>query len=156
MAVRHQAEVGQRCEPDLQASIEACHARGATLTPLRKAVLTALFSTGRPAGAYDLRDQVSLALGRAISAASIYRTLDFLCEQSVAARIESRNAYVACAHPDHDHACVLFVCNGCGASSEIEDRSLERRLASDAEALGFTIERCVLELSGACADCSAA
>ncbi|MEM6748445.1 MAG: Fur family transcriptional regulator [Pseudomonadota bacterium] len=137
----------------LTSAIAACRLRGAQITPLREAVLTALWSAERPLGAYELRDQLSDEAGRQISAPSIYRTLDFLCEQGVAVRIESRNAYIACTHREGDQACVLFVCNACGLSSEIENKKLERLLAADAEALGFSIDHRVLELSGSCADC---
>lgn len=139
----------------VQSAIAVCRLKGAQVTPLREAVLEELWSADRPIGAYELRDQVSGRLKRKISAASIYRALDFLSEQGVAARVESRNAYVPCTHPDHEHACVLFVCNACGASSEIENKKLERLLAADAAELGFVIDHRVVELSGNCADCLA-
>lgn len=134
-------------------AIETCRQRGAVITPLREAVIKALCQAQRAVGAYELREQLSRQLRREISAASIYRTLDFLCDHGVAARIESRNAYVACTHPGEDHACVLFVCNDCGASSEVENKTLERLLAADAEALGFAVDQRVVELSGSCASC---
>ncbi|MEM9838217.1 MAG: Fur family transcriptional regulator [Pseudomonadota bacterium] len=137
----------------LEEAIAVCRSRGGKITPLREGVLKALWAAERPMGAYDLKAKMSEALGRAISATSIYRTLDFLCEQGVAARIESRNAYVPCAHPSESHACVMFVCDACGLSSEIENKKLERLLAADAEELGFSINHRVVELSGCCADC---
>ncbi|MEO1015172.1 MAG: Fur family transcriptional regulator [Pseudomonadota bacterium] len=137
----------------IQSAIDVCRLRGAQVTPLREAVLTALWTAARPIGAYELRDELSETLGRTISPASIYRTLDFLCGQGVAARIESRNAYVACSHPAEEHACVHFVCNDCGSSSEIENKKLERLLAADAKELGFSIGHRVIELSGSCAAC---
>ncbi len=140
-------------EQGLASAIATCRLRGAQVTPLREAVLGALWKAEKPLGAYELRDQLSQEAGRQISAPSIYRTLDFLCDHGVAVRIESRNAYTACTHPQHDHACVLFVCNACGLSSEIENQRLERLLAADAEALGFSIDHRVLELSGVCGDC---
>ncbi|NRA31400.1 MAG: transcriptional repressor [Parvularculaceae bacterium] len=140
--------------PNLAAAIAKCRLSGAQITPLREAVLKALWSTEQPLGAYELRDQVSQDVEREISAPTIYRTLDFLCAHGVAVRIESRNAYVACKHPHDDHACILFVCNECGASSEVENKKLERLLAADAKALGFSIDHRVLELSGSCAACA--
>ncbi|MEM9355303.1 MAG: Fur family transcriptional regulator [Pseudomonadota bacterium] len=139
----------------IQAAIASCRLRGAQITPLREAVLTALWLARKPVGAYDLKEQLSETLGRSISAASIYRTLDFLRDLGVAKRIESRNAYVACAHPGHHHTCILFVCNDCGSASEIENEKLEGLLVVDANALGFTINHRVVELSGSCADCRA-
>jgi len=143
-------------EEGLQSAIATCRLRGALVTPLREAALTALWSEGKPVTAYELRDYLSETRGRTISAASVYRTLDFLCEQGVAARIESRNAYVACKHPEQNHTCIHFVCNDCGSSSEIEDKKLERLLAADAEELGFAIDHHVIELSGSCAMCRGA
>jgi Fur family zinc uptake transcriptional regulator len=138
---------------DVDAAIAACRLKGAQMTPLREAVLSALWSADRPLGAYDLRDMLAKELGREIAPPSIYRTLDFLCEQGVAARIESRNAYVACEHPDHDHACVFLVCESCGDAVEIENPKVERLIDEDADRLGFTIKHRVLELFGFCGRC---
>ena len=135
--------------------ITACRARGAKMTPLRERTLAALWRAGRPVGAYALRETLSEEIGRPLTAPTVYRTLDYLCAQGAATRIESRNAFVACAHPEDDHACVMFVCERCGVSIEVENKKLERLLARDAENLGFSIDRHVVELSGSCADCRA-
>ncbi len=137
----------------VEAAVALCRVRGAQITPLREAVLTVLWSATGPIGAYELRDTLSEQLARKISASTIYRTLDFLCDYGVVSRIESRNAYVACEHPQHDHACILFVCDDCGTSSEIENERLQGLLTADAETLGFTIGKRVVELSGSCAEC---
>lgn len=107
-------------------------------------------------GAYALREVLSEEIGRNLTAPTIYRTLDYLCAQGAATRIESRNAFVACAHPEDDHACVMFVCERCGLSIEVANKKLERLLAHDAENLGFAIDRHVVELSGSCAGCQLA
>ncbi len=139
----------------LSAAIATCRLRGVQITPLREKALAALWAAARPLGAYELREILTREMERTLAAPSIYRTLEFLCQQGVAARIESLNAYVACAHPEHDHACVMFVCEQCGRTTEVENETLERLLAADAESLGFAIEHHVLELSGSCADCRA-
>lgn len=123
------------------------------MTPLRQAVLEALWYADRPLGAYDLRDLVEKACDRKIPAPSIYRTLEFLREQSVAARIESCNAYVACAHPEQDHACIFLVCEACGDTTEIENPQVERLIREDAKHFGFTVNHRVVEMSGLCAPC---
>ena len=137
----------------VEAAISACRLRGAQMTPLRVAVLKELWSAGRPLGAYEMRDLLSEASDRAVAAPSIYRTLDFLCEQGVAARIESRNAYVACKHPEREHACVFLVCETCGDAREIENPKVERLINEDAKRLGFAVKHRVIELSGFCAPC---
>ncbi|MEM9168253.1 MAG: Fur family transcriptional regulator [Pseudomonadota bacterium] len=140
----------------VKAAVSAVRLRGAQITPLREAALKALWSAERPLGAYELRDRLTETLGRAVAAPSIYRTLDFLCEQGVAARIESRNAYVACAHPENDHLCVFLVCEACGDSREIEDPRLEKLIGEDARRVGFAVRRRIVEMSGLCAPCQRA
>lgn len=138
------------------AAVENCRLRGARMTPLRIAVLKALWSEARPLGAYELRDRLSEAFDRDLAAPSIYRTLDFLCELGVAARIESRNAYVACMYPEHDHACVFLVCDGCGDAKEIENAAVEKLINEDAKRHGFAVKHRVVELSGICGPCQQA
>ena len=144
------------CDQRLKDALAACRARGAQITPLRERTLAALWRAGRPIGAYGLRETLSEEIGRTLTAPTIYRTLDYLCTYGAATRIESRNAYVACAHPEDDHACVLFVCDQCDQTVEVENKKLEHLIASDAESLGFTINNHVLEFSGSCADCQVA
>lgn len=151
---KHQsADLDASRRQGLSAAIAACRLRGARMTPLREAVLGALWAAARPLGAYDLRSRLEEAQGRRLSAPSIYRTLDFLCEQGVAARIESCNAYVACVHPEHDHACVFLVCEACGDAREIENAKIEQLIGADAKRLGFAVKRRVVEMSGLCAPC---
>ncbi len=140
----------------LNSAINVCRLRGAQMTPLRQGVLKALWSADRPLGAYDLRDLVEKAFDRQIPAPSIYRILDFLCEQGVATRIESLNAYVACGHPERDHACVFLVCEACGDATEIENPKVEKLISEDAKRLGFVVKHQVVEMSGLCAPCQQA
>ena len=147
------SETDDETQSDVESAIALCRARGGQMTPLRQLVLAELMMSDRPLGAYDLRDQVSTKSNRTISAPSIYRTLDFLCDLSVAARIESRNAYVACIHPEHDHACVFLVCETCGDATEIENAKVESLISNDAKRLGFNVTHRTVELSGICAPC---
>lgn len=151
---KHQtADLDEAARQGLDSAIAACRLRGAQITPLREAVLKALWSAERPLGAYDLRARLEETQGRRLSAPSIYRILDFLCEHGVAARIESRNAYVACDHPEHDHACVFLVCEACGDATEIENPKVEQLISEDAKRLGFAVKHRVVEMSGLCAPC---
>ena len=140
----------------LTAAIEACRLRGARITPLREAVLTALWATDKPLGAYELRDQLESSAKRKLAAPSIYRSLEFLCDQGVATRIESCNGYVACAHPEEDHACVFLVCETCGDAVEIANQKIDHLIGKDAERHGFAVKRRVVEMSGVCAPCQQA
>ncbi|WP_063627850.1 Fur family transcriptional regulator [Bradyrhizobium sp. WSM3983] len=143
----------RRVERALQAVEAACRDRGKQLTPIRRSVLEALLRQGQMVGAYELMNELQRVLGRSLSPPTVYRTLDFLLEQGFVTKIESKNAYVPCAHPEHPHACVFFICNQCGASEEIENTQLEQLFTRDAASLGFRLSRRIVELQGTCANC---
>ena len=133
-----------------------CGARGVQLTALRRQVLELLWESGRPTGAYDLIEALKIRHARPIGPPTVYRALEFLMSQGFVSKIESRNAYVACAHPDRSHDCLFFICSDCGASAELEDPRIEALLSEDAANLGFCVTRRVVEVNGTCAACLAA
>jgi Fur family zinc uptake transcriptional regulator len=59
-------------------------------------VLEALIDAGRALGAYDLIDRIAAKSGKRVAPITIYRALDFLVENDLVHRIESRNAFLAC------------------------------------------------------------
>ena len=108
-----------RCASDAIAHAEAiCVERHERLTPIRRRVLEALLATHHPLGAYELIDRLAEDGGRP-APITIYRALDFLREQGLAHRIESRNAFIACVH-NHDSGdpVVFLICEKCGAVGE--------------------------------------
>ena len=91
----------ERCASDAIAHAEAiCAARKERLTPIRRRVLEALLASHQPLGAYELIDRLAVR-GARPAPITIYRALDFLREQGLVHRIESRNAFIACVqnHP---------------------------------------------------------
>ncbi|MDX8495313.1 Fur family transcriptional regulator [Mesorhizobium sp. VK22B] len=152
-----------RREPVSQALVAAavkavantCLERGLHFTTIRRQVMETLIRAGQPLGAYELMPALERTLGRRLTPPTVYRALEFLQEQHFVSRIESRNAFVPCAHPNHPHACVFFICDNCGASAEVEDSTIEKAVARDAASLGFRIARRVVELQGTCATCIA-
>lgn len=143
-------------EVALASAQTACRTRGLQFTAFRQATLEALSRSRLPIGAYDLIRILEEKLERPVSPPTVYRTLEFLLEQGFIARIATKNAYVACAHPDHPHSCVFFICEHCGTSAEVENEKAEALLARDAASLGFRIGKRVIELQGTCADCLSA
>ncbi len=137
-------------------AMSLCSARGVRLTELRHQVLELLWESGRPTGAYELIEALKLRDSRPIGPPTVYRALEFLMSQGLVSRIESRNAYIPCAHPERWHDCLFFICNDCGASAELEDSRVERLLAEDAAVLGYRVTRRVVEVEGTCASCVAA
>lgn len=133
---------------------EICAERGVRLTRLRRRILEMLWESRQPLGAYDLMEELKREVGRPIGPPTVYRALDFLIDQGLASKIESRNAFVPCAHPERDHNCVFFMCRNCGSSAEVENSELERLLDSDAKRVGYRIVRLVVEVEGTCGPCT--
>lgn len=142
-----------RCRQAGRAAAEAdCRARGLRLTPARGCVLDALLESHRALTAYELLDRLKAAgLGR--QPPIVYRALDFLVAHGFAHRIERLGAYVACAHGGAAHRAAFLVCRGCRRVAEAALDAPERILAGEAGAVGFRMERVVVEAEGLCEAC---
>jgi Fur family zinc uptake transcriptional regulator len=146
-----------RCSADALAHAEAiCTQRGARLTPIRRRVLETLLASHAPLGAYDLIERMAVR-GERLSPITIYRALDFLRDNALAHRIESRNAFIACVH-DHGRGdpVVFLICEQCGAVGEAAAAAVADTIKTASRAAGFTPKTPVIEISGVCAHCKAA
>ena len=146
-----------RCTAEAIAHAEAvCARRAQKFTPIRRQVLQALLSSHRPLGAYEVIDELAKSMPRP-APITVYRALDFLMENGLVHRIESRNAFLACAH-DHDATAMVafLICERCGAVGEASSADVTATLTSAARAVGFTPKSPVLELTGVCTHCGAA
>lgn len=89
----------------------------------------------------------------------VYRALDKLLEKGLVHRLESLNAFVACAHTGQSccsHGTVAFaICNACGHVAEFHDHTVDHRLADWASGHGFKAEKTTIEIRGLCAACAA-
>jgi Fur family zinc uptake transcriptional regulator len=146
-----------RCTADALGHAEQiCAERAQKFTPLRRQVLQALLSSHRPLGAYEVIEELAKAAARP-APITVYRALDFLMANGLVHRIESRNAYLACAH-DHDRAALVafLICERCGAVGEVPATPLAESLKLAAGASGFTPKLSVVEITGTCAHCQKA
>jgi len=143
-----------RCAADAITHAErVCAARAQKLTPIRRLVLQALLRSHRPLGAYEVIDALASSMPRP-APITVYRALDFLMANGLVHRIESRNAYLACAQDHDDAAMVAFlICDRCGAVGEIPVAPVARSLNAAARASGFAPRLSVLEIAGLCAHC---
>lgn len=141
-------------KPTSEAAAKLCDRRGAQLTPLRSRVLDLVVEAGRPIGAYELLDRLRDQQGRA-APPTVYRALDFLIEQGLVHRIESLNAFVGCADPDHAHSWQFLICNDCGHAVELEDRRIGNAIARGAADHDFQVGRQTVEITGTCTHCAA-
>ena len=128
-----------------------CRRSGGRLTRLRRQVFLVLAQAPGPLTAYELLDR--LRTERSATAAGVYRSLEFLVAHGLAHRLESRKAFVACAHPDHPHVSQFLICRRCGTTVELEDDRIASVVDEWSERLGFTVEAETLEISGSCSAC---
>ncbi|MFG1427366.1 Fur family transcriptional regulator [Roseixanthobacter glucoisosaccharinicivorans] len=142
------------CVSGAMARIEhLCSQKGMRLTPLRRRVMEALAQSHVPLGAYELVDRLGAA-GERPPPMSVYRVLDFLVNEGLAHRIESRNAFLACGHEhDKDEVVVFLICEQCGDTREVRSHAVGRDLSWAARAEGFEPRQRVLEIAGSCARC---
>ncbi|HEY0566702.1 MAG TPA: transcriptional repressor [Xanthobacteraceae bacterium] len=142
-----------RCTEDAIAHAETlCTERGERLTSMRRQVLEALLASHKPLGAYDIIDRA--ASGSRPAPITVYRALDFLIEQGLVHRIESRNAFIACVNRHSVEDLVVFlICERCGAVGEAASASLAQTVRNASRAAGFTPKSPVIEIGGICAHC---
>jgi Fur family zinc uptake transcriptional regulator len=133
-----------------------CAERGQRLTPIRRRVLDVLLGSHKPLGAYEIIDRLA-PKGPRPAPITAYRALDFLRENGLVHRIESRNAFIACVHNHLAEDLVVFlICERCGAVGEASSPEVTATLASAARGVGFTPKSPVIEISGVCTHCHAA
>lgn len=129
------------------------HAMPTDLTRNQELVLGALNHAPAPLSAYDILDKLR---GDGLRAPlQIYRALDKLVERGLAHRLESLNAFVACADEHcHRKGLIAFaICEGCGKVDEFADAVIEERLGGWARDTGFKVGRTTMEIRGTCAAC---
>lgn len=128
------------------------------LTTNQAVVLETLEKYGGAMTAYDILDNVREKGIRA--PVQVYRALERLMETGLVHRIESMNAFIACAHAHdderghaHSDAIAFAICNDCGDVSEIPVPKVAKTIGAITGDSGFVTERTVVELRGHCAPC---
>jgi Fur family transcriptional regulator, zinc uptake regulator len=142
-----------RCTSSAIAHAETlCAARAQRLTPIRRQVLEALLASHKPLGAYEIIDH--LAGGTRPAPITVYRALDFLRDNGLVHRIESRNAFVACVHNHAGEDLVVFlICERCGAVGEAPGGAAAEALKASSRAAGFSPKSPLIEIAGICSHC---
>ena len=146
-----------RCTADALAHADTlCSERGQRLTPSRRHILEVLLESHKPLGAYDIIDKAA-EKGARPAPITIYRALDFLMENGLVHRIESRNAFIACIHDHHADDVVMFlICERCGTVGEQRSAPVADAVKTAARTAGFSPKTPVIEVSGICAHCRTA
>ena len=105
-------------------------------------------------GAEDLKLAIQKD-GCNIGIATVYRTLQFLCQAGLAEEKFFKNSNssvfeLLCPHSHHDH----LVCKGCGIVIEFENKQIEKMQEQVVKEYGFTLHSHRLELFGYCKSCN--
>lgn len=126
------------------------------LTKNQNLVLDTLTRAEGPLSAYTILDRLR---GSGLRAPlQVYRALEKLLAFGLVHRLESLNAFVACAHPHcHAQGLVAFaICEDCGQVDEFSDALVRERLGAWSASSGFKVEKTTIEIRGRCAACLAA
>ncbi|MEO3997237.1 Fur family transcriptional regulator [Mesorhizobium sp. CAU 1732] len=123
------------------------------LTKNQTLVLGTLSAADGPLSAYTILDRLRGDGFRA--PLQVYRALEKLLGFGLVHRLESLNAFVACAHPHcHDQGLIAFaICETCGQVDEFSDAIVRERLGAWSTDHGFKAEKTTIEIRGHCADC---
>jgi Fur family ferric uptake transcriptional regulator len=132
---------------------ELMHERGFRNTLQRQFILDALSQGKGHTTAEEIVGRVQ-AKAAAVNRATVYRTLDFLCQQRlvVAANIGGQTVYEIAGKEPHHH----LVCLNCGGQEPLEHSTVKPFFAKIKREYGFEVETNHLALFGLCRQCRAA
>lgn len=114
-------------------------------------VFSVLSRADRPLTAYELLGR--LRTKGIMAPPTVYRSLDRLIKDGRAHRLESLNAFVACAKPHHRTSAIFAICRKCGTTAELSDHKLAPQISDWAKRLRFHAEESILEIRGECSAC---
>ncbi len=128
------------------------------LTKNQTLVFNTLSRADGPLSAYTILDQLRGDGFRA--PLQVYRALEKLLDYGMVHRLESINAFVACAHPhshSHNHGMIAFaICEKCGQVSEFSDDVITQRVRQWTTDNAFKPSKTTIEIRGVCASCGTA
>ena len=128
------------------------HARGLRWTPQRRLILEVLGdTTGHVTGSEIL--ERCRARDPETTASTVYRTLDVLEELDYVHHSHGANGreeYHVLPTTEHGH----LMCDGCGASWEIEPAEARTLVAGLEQSRSFTVNLAHLTITGRCAGCA--
>ena len=151
----HQPHDHDRCiNAALTRAKGLCQERNAKLTPTREAVLTILWQSHRPLGAYQVQEQLSKLLAKNIAPPTVYRAIEFLLGLGLIHRLPSLNAYIGCPFPSSNHSNLFMICNQCGSAAEMTDAALNEVLQTTSDKANFVLQSQSVELFGHCPQCT--
>ena len=129
-----------------------CKERKSKFTPLRKKVFELIWKSHKPIKAYDILAQLS-SEDYIEKPPTVYRTLDFLQNNQLIHRIESKNAYIGCSIKHQSFDSKFFICDKCNEVEELVETKVNKSLISASKKHGFHPSIMNVEIHGTCAQC---
>lgn len=149
-----QAHNHEHCISEALERAEAvCKKKRLRFTKQRQRVLELVWGSHRPIGAYDLLEELNKE-GKRHGPPIVYRALDFLIEAGLVHRLDSLNAYIGCADPEHVHGGQFLICSNCRLVLELDNSNIVGTVVAAAAERDFTAESVGIEVQGLCKDCS--
>lgn len=143
---------GDCIDSAIETAERLCRDRGLRFTATRRRVLTLVWGSHKPVGAYEILRGLA-EQGQSAAPPTVYRALDFLIEAGLVHRLDSLNAFVGCPDPDRRHTGQFLICRNCRSVIELADPEIEALVAAKAGGRGFSVARQVLEIDGLCDGC---
>ncbi len=144
----------RQCVADaLSTARQLCRQRGAKLTRIREQVLTEVWDSHQPLGAYAILERLAERGECHPAPPTVYRALDFLQELGLVHRIASLNAFIGCDDPSHPHQGHFLICRHCHTTVEVNTAPLHEAIAQCATQHGFAVEAECVEVVGCCPNC---
>jgi Fe2+ or Zn2+ uptake regulation protein len=125
--------------------------QGYRMTPQRQLVLESITAVAGHATASEICDWVQ-SQSPAVNRATVYRTLNFLCQMQVVARFELGGAtmYELVGTRPHHH----LVCRGCGHVAHVPEQTMQGLTDVLQQEHGFQAEFQHVAISGLCRECA--
>lgn len=136
---------------------DICRDKGVRLTQQREQVLSLIWQSHRPMGAYALIEKLSELTGKSIAPPTVYRAIEFLMELGLIHRINSLNAFLGCpdpiSHRVDTNAHYFLICEQCHETQEFIDKGINKRVSQQAAEKSFKPVQKWLEVTGLCQEC---
>ena len=146
---------GEAVQPLVERVGRLLRERGERMTGPRRAVLAVLAASGGHVGAEDVVAAVA-DVDPGVHRASVYRTLDALCDLGVVQHVHIGHGATAYHLVQGGDAHVHAQCSSCGAMVDLPLDVLEEAAGRMARDAGFVLDRTHVALSGTCAACMSA
>ena len=131
-----------------------CLKKQQKFTRLRRTVFEILWEDYQPLGAYEIKQRLSIRLGKKIDPPTVYRAIEFFVDLGLVSKIESLNAYIGCPFPSSQRSYIFLICENCKNVAEVSTTSLDNSIALLMEKLKFKLRKQHIEVRGLCSKCT--